>query len=83
MKKIIRRSTLILPVNNSHFVEKVYLRGADAFMLDREERRTQALGRLGNFLRTNFLDTQLPFLYIYPTYKRVLINSTSPFILHG
>jgi len=37
MKKIIRRSTLILPVNNSRFVEKAYLRGADALMLDLED----------------------------------------------
>jgi hypothetical protein len=53
MKKLIRRSTLIHPVNNSRFVEKVYLRGADAFMLDLEERKTQALGRLGNFPLAN------------------------------
>jgi citrate lyase subunit beta/citryl-CoA lyase len=37
MKKIIRRSTLILPVNNPRFVEKAYLRGADALMLDLED----------------------------------------------
>jgi citrate lyase subunit beta/citryl-CoA lyase len=37
MAKIIRRSTLILPVNNSRFVEKAYLRGADALMLDLED----------------------------------------------
>lgn len=37
MKKIIRRSILILPVNNPRFVEKAYLRGADALMLDLED----------------------------------------------
>jgi citrate lyase subunit beta/citryl-CoA lyase len=33
----IRRSTLILPVNIPRFVEKAYLRGADAIMLDLED----------------------------------------------
>jgi len=33
----IRRSTLILPVNIPRFVEKAYLRGADAVMLDLED----------------------------------------------
>jgi citrate lyase subunit beta / citryl-CoA lyase len=33
----IRRSTLILPVNVPRFVEKAYLRGADAIMLDLED----------------------------------------------
>ncbi|MBP1718438.1 MAG: citrate lyase beta subunit [Deltaproteobacteria bacterium] len=37
MKKIIRRSILILPINNPRFVEKAYLRGADALMLDLED----------------------------------------------
>ncbi len=37
MKRIIRRSILILPVNNSRFVEKAYLREADALMLDLED----------------------------------------------
>jgi citrate lyase subunit beta/citryl-CoA lyase len=37
MKLPIRRSTLILPVNNPRFVEKAYLRGADAIMLDLED----------------------------------------------
>ena len=37
MKRIIRRSILILPVNNCRFVEKAYLRGADALMLDLED----------------------------------------------
>lgn len=37
MKKIIRRSILILPVNNPRFVEKAYQRGADALMLDLED----------------------------------------------
>ncbi len=33
----IRRSVLILPVNNPKFVEKAYLRGADGIMLDLED----------------------------------------------
>lgn len=37
MKIKIRRSTLILPVNIPRFVEKAYLRGADAIMLDLED----------------------------------------------
>jgi citrate lyase subunit beta/citryl-CoA lyase len=37
MKTQIRRSTLILPVNIPRFVEKAYLRGADAIMLDLED----------------------------------------------
>jgi len=37
MKVRIRRSTLILPVNIPRFVEKAYLRGADAVMLDLED----------------------------------------------
>ena len=31
---LIRRSTLILPVNVPRFAEKAHLRGADAVMLD-------------------------------------------------
>jgi citrate lyase subunit beta/citryl-CoA lyase len=34
---LIRRSTLILPVNVPRFVEKAHLRGADALMLDLED----------------------------------------------
>lgn len=34
---VIRRSTLILPVNVPRFVEKAHLRGADAVMLDLED----------------------------------------------
>jgi citrate lyase subunit beta / citryl-CoA lyase len=34
---LIRRSTLILPVNVPRFVEKAHLRGADAIMLDLED----------------------------------------------
>jgi citrate lyase subunit beta/citryl-CoA lyase len=34
---LIRRSTLILPVNAPRFVEKAHLRGADAIMLDLED----------------------------------------------
>ena len=37
MSLLIRRSTLILPVNVPRFVEKAYLRGADAIMLDLED----------------------------------------------
>jgi citrate lyase subunit beta / citryl-CoA lyase len=37
MNLLIRRSTLILPVNVPRFVEKAYLRGADAIMLDMED----------------------------------------------
>jgi citrate lyase subunit beta/citryl-CoA lyase len=37
MSTQIRRSTLILPVNIPRFVEKAYLRGADAIMLDLED----------------------------------------------
>lgn len=37
MNLLIRRSTLILPVNVPRFVEKAYLRGADAVMLDLED----------------------------------------------
>jgi citrate lyase subunit beta/citryl-CoA lyase len=37
MSPLIRRSTLILPVNIQRFVEKAYLRGADAIMLDLED----------------------------------------------
>ncbi len=37
MARTLRRSTLILPVNNRRFVEKAYLRGADALMLDLED----------------------------------------------
>jgi citrate lyase subunit beta / citryl-CoA lyase len=36
-KRTVRRSTLILPVNNPRFVEKAPLRGADALMLDLED----------------------------------------------
>ena len=37
MTNAVRRSTLILPVNIPRFVEKAYLRGADAVMLDLED----------------------------------------------
>lgn len=37
MARTLCRSTLILPVNNRRFVEKAYLRGADALMLDLED----------------------------------------------
>jgi citrate lyase subunit beta/citryl-CoA lyase len=37
MKLLIRRSTLILPVNIPRFLEKAHLRGADAIMLDLED----------------------------------------------
>ena len=37
MGPLIRRSTLILPVNVPRFVEKAHLRGADAVMLDLED----------------------------------------------
>jgi citrate lyase subunit beta/citryl-CoA lyase len=37
MHSLMRRSTLILPVNIPRFVEKAYLRGADAIMLDLED----------------------------------------------
>jgi citrate lyase subunit beta/citryl-CoA lyase len=37
MTLLIRRSTLILPVNVPRFVEKAHLRGADAIMLDLED----------------------------------------------
>ncbi len=37
MKLLIRRSTLILPVNVPRFLEKAHLRGADAIMLDLED----------------------------------------------
>ncbi|MCK7473321.1 MAG: aldolase/citrate lyase family protein [Rhodopseudomonas palustris] len=37
MSLVIRRSTLILPVNVPRFVEKAHLRGADAVMLDLED----------------------------------------------
>jgi citrate lyase subunit beta/citryl-CoA lyase len=37
MSPLIRRSTLILPVNIPRFVEKAHLRGADAIMLDLED----------------------------------------------
>ncbi len=37
MACLIRRSTLILPVNVPRFVEKAHLRGADAVMLDLED----------------------------------------------
>ncbi|HSB67867.1 MAG TPA: CoA ester lyase [Candidatus Methylomirabilis sp.] len=37
MSLLIRRSTLILPVNVPRFVEKAHLRGADAVMLDLED----------------------------------------------
>ena len=37
MNPLIRRSTLILPVNVPRFVEKAYLRRADAIMLDLED----------------------------------------------
>lgn len=35
--RLVRRSTLILPVNVPRFVEKAHLRGADAIMLDLED----------------------------------------------
>ena len=34
---IVRRSSLIMPVNQPRFVEKAYLRGADAIVLDLED----------------------------------------------
>ena len=34
--EIVRRSSLIMPVNQPHVVEKAYLRGADAIVLDLE-----------------------------------------------
>ena len=37
MSTRVQRSMLILPVNNPHFVEKAYLRGADAIVLDLED----------------------------------------------
>ena len=37
VRLVIRRSTLILPVNVPRFVEKAHLRGADAVMLDLED----------------------------------------------
>jgi|GEM_PF-9007 len=37
MNNPIRRSMLILPINNPRFVEKAYSRGADALMLDLED----------------------------------------------
>ncbi|MDQ7785332.1 MAG: CoA ester lyase [Desulfomonilaceae bacterium] len=37
MSARVQRSMLILPVNNPHFVEKAYLRGADAIVLDLED----------------------------------------------
>ncbi len=37
MERMIRRSTLILPVNIPRFVEKAYQRGADAILLDLED----------------------------------------------
>jgi citrate lyase subunit beta / citryl-CoA lyase len=37
MARMIRRSTLILPVNIPRFVEKAYQRGADAILLDLED----------------------------------------------
>lgn len=37
MRSLIRRSTLILPVNVPRFVEKAYRRNADAIMLDLED----------------------------------------------
>lgn len=37
MTRMIRRSTLILPVNIPRFVEKAYQRGADAILLDLED----------------------------------------------
>jgi citrate lyase subunit beta/citryl-CoA lyase len=36
-KKVVKRSTLILPVNIPRFVEKAWLRGADAIALDLED----------------------------------------------
>jgi citrate lyase subunit beta / citryl-CoA lyase len=35
--EIVRRSSLIMPVNQPRFVEKAYLRGADAIVLDLED----------------------------------------------
>jgi hypothetical protein len=35
--EIVRRSTVIMPVNQPRFVEKAYLRGADAVVLDLED----------------------------------------------
>ena len=35
--EIVRRSSLIMPVNQPRFVEKAYLRGADAIVLDPED----------------------------------------------
>ncbi len=37
MSTRVQRSMLILPVNNPYFVEKAYLRGADAIVLDLED----------------------------------------------
>ncbi|MFH1115187.1 MAG: CoA ester lyase [Pseudomonadota bacterium] len=37
MSARVQRSMLMLPVNNRHFVEKAYLRGADAIVLDLED----------------------------------------------
>jgi len=37
MNRMVRRSTLILPVNIPRFVEKAYQRGADAILLDLED----------------------------------------------
>ena len=34
---IVRRSSLIMPVNQPRFVENAYLRGADAIVLDLED----------------------------------------------
>jgi citrate lyase subunit beta/citryl-CoA lyase len=35
--EIVRRSSLIMPVNQPRFVDKAYLRGADAIVLDLED----------------------------------------------
>jgi citrate lyase beta subunit len=35
--EIVRRSSLIMPVNQPRFVERAYLRGADAIVLDLED----------------------------------------------
>lgn len=35
--EIVRRSSLIMPINQPRFVEKAYLRGADAIVLDLED----------------------------------------------
>jgi hypothetical protein len=35
--EIVRRSSLIMPVNQPRFVEKAYLRGAEALVLDLED----------------------------------------------